>query len=82
MDLTPPVETDLSGSGQVKRQPLGPQDSECSGRSLVRGRGNPSVTGATRLGSADSLGDFRDSGGKPGSGELIGNGRGPAREPG
>ena len=70
------METDLSGSGQVKWTTARLRVlREKSGS----GEGDPSVTGAARLGSTDTLGYIRDSGGNPGSGELISTGQGPAR---
>ena len=65
------METDLSGSGQVKRTTIRSARLRVLREKPGSGEGNPSVTGAAWLGSVDSLGDFRDSGRKPGLGELI-----------
>ena len=70
-----------TGSGQVKRTTIRSARPRVLREKPGSGEGNPSVTGAARLGSADILGDFRDSGGKPGLGELISTRQGPAREP-
>ena len=64
------METDLSGSGQVKRTTVMSAGLESSGRSPVRGRGHPIDSGAARLRSEDSLGDIRDSGGEARLGGL------------
>ena len=75
------METDLSGSGQVKRTTMRSARPRVLREKPGSAEGIPSATGAARIGSADILGDYRDSGGKPGSGELISTGQGLAREP-
>ena len=74
------METDLSRSGQVKRTTV-----RSAGLRVLRekpgsGEGNPIVSGPSRLGSADSLGDFRDSGGEVQFGGLYIPGERPGSE--
>ena len=76
------METDLSGSSPVKRTTVRSARLRVLREKPGEGEGEPISSGCSPARSEDSLGDFRDTGGKPGSGELGSTGQGLVQEPG